>query len=175
MRKKLLLLLLVVALVGAVFAGCKAKPDEGESTSVPETSVSQQSTTAAGETTTAAPEETTSEAAEDNVPAFIKEGCWYFYEEEDKMAYAFVFGNGGTVEMAFFNQENVEGDDAKYTEGKAAYTLDGNTLTVSDIPSEIGMKSFVLTVEGDKLLYNGIALDKQDKVSLDYPFAHFNG
>ncbi len=176
--KKIIVVLLAAALIGAAFAGCKAKPEEG-STSVPASGVTQTSeaTTKAVEsestgavTDAAATEATTA----DNTPAFIKEGCWYFYEEEDKMAYAFLFGNDGKADIAFFNRDNVEGDDAKYFEGDATYTIDGSTLTVSNIPSAVGMSSFALTIDGSSLLYNGIKLEKQDKLSLDYPFEHFN-
>jgi len=175
MKKTVLAILLTVALIGTVMAGCHSKPEEGESSTAATSATQQASTETTGTANTETTAAVTETAAQDNVPAFIKEGCWYFYEEEDKMAYAFMFGDGGSVTVAYFNRENVEGDDAKYFEGTAQYALDGKTLTVSEIPADVGMSHFELDVDGEDLLYNGIKLDRQEKLSLDYPFEHFNG
>lgn len=179
MNKRIVTIILAVVLIGTVFAGCKAKPEQ-ESTSAAETSVTQQgeSTTKAGatDTTAAATETATTEAAtEDSTPAFLKDNCWYFYEEEDKMAYAFSFSNGNKLDIAYFNQENINGEDAKFFEGSADYTVEGNKLTISNIPSAVGLNSVELTIDGESLQYNGIKLEKRDKISLEYAFDHFNG
>lgn len=177
--KKIVTVLLALALIGTVMAGCKAKPEE-ESSTAAETSVTQQaeSTTKAGvtETTEAESEGTMTETTtEEPAPAFLTDSCWYFYEEEDKMAYAFAFSSGSKVDIAYFNQENINGEDAKFFEGSADYTLEGNKLTISNIPAAVGINSVELTVDGDSLQYNGIKLEKRDKISLEYAFDHFNG
>ncbi|MBQ9227435.1 MAG: hypothetical protein IJ168_01280 [Eubacterium sp.] len=176
MIKKWMMIFVSAALMVTLLAGCQAAPDETESTTAAESTTvvteTTEGTTQPTATETTQPTESTTEA--DSTPAFLKDGCWYFYDDEDKAAYAFVFGDDGQADIAYFSRENVEGDDAKYFEGSADYQLDGDTLTVSNIPSAVGRNSFELTVDGEALRYNGIALEQQDRLSLDYPFAHFN-
>ena len=178
MTKRLIAILLAMVLVGVVFAGCKAKPEEEESSTAADTSVSQQEETTATseeeEETTVAEEDGTATSVNDHIPPFIKEGCWYFFEEEDKMAYACDFDKGGKMTIAYFNRENVEGDDAKFFEGTADYDVKGNTLSISNIPKEVGLKSLELTIVGEQLQYNGIRLEKYDEISLEHAFNHFN-
>lgn len=117
-------------------------------------------------------QETTTEYT-DNFP-FLKQGHWYLYDEKKHCAYAFSFKNGGKAEVAYFNEYNIEGADAKYLVAACDYEMNDNVLRVTGLPSQLNEETFEFIIDGETLLYHNKALEQHDDLSLEHPFQHFN-
>ena len=96
------------------------------------------------------------------------------FDGKNRTALAFGFENGGKVSVAYFDNANIEGEDAKYLTGEADYRVSGEQLIISGLPSAVGTDSLTFTIDGTALFYNGTELDQENELSLDIPFAHFN-
>jgi len=180
--KKCLTVILCLLMICAVFAACKGKPETETETESESVSASEQVTDApssAPESTTAdesatgeTTEATTKHTAADT--SFLKKGCWYYYNDAELCAFAFVFDGKGGVSLAYFDPANVTGEDPQFFEGAAKYSVQGSQLKITSLPSALGLKEFVFDVTENGLSYQGTALEQQDRISLDYAFNHFN-
>ncbi len=138
------------------------QPETALEESTTEESTSEESTT----------EETTTEYA-DNFP-FLKQGYWYIYDEEKHCAYALSFRSGGKADIAYFNEYNVDGADAKFLTAACTYEINDNVLWVTELPSQINEDMIEIIIDGEQLLYYDKAMEQHDDLSLEHPFQHFN-
>lgn len=177
------LIVLVVA-AAAVFGYYKysaTKPAEvSESVSVSETQSEEKTTRNTTVPTTAEPttEEPTTEEATVSKEDYeaVKTGVWYLYNEKEKTAYAFEFTGKDRVEIAYFDDNNTAGLDAKYFTTSEDYeikNLEGDIVIELEDPINDN-ESFMFTLQKGKVCYGRAKLDNEDEVSLDIVFNHFN-
>lgn len=180
MNQKAILAIAAVAVVA--IAGCVAyavssdKAADNQTTST-ETTISQtQSTELTTEETTESTTETTAQSTtEKKSYPFLKKNVWYIYDDEKVVAYGFRFDDDDTVTVAYFIEDNLNGEDAKYAKNKADYKVEGDTVVITGLPDSYNTSGFNLKISGESLLdENGNKLDKQGELKLEYPFDHFN-
>ena len=101
---------------------------------------------------------------------------WYLYNEKEKTAYAFEFTGKDRVEIAYFDDNNTAGLDAKYFTTSEDYeikNLEGDIVIELEDPINDN-ESFMFTLQKGKVCYGRAKLDNEDEVSLDIVFNHFN-
>lgn len=174
-------LIAVIACVAIAAAGLGAGYAVGVNKNQPTTETTTKAPATELTDTTAAVTDTTAEAtsAEESTEArvdlsFANKGYWYVYDEDSKTAYAISFSGKNKVKLAYFNRENVEGDDAKYYSGDATYSVAGDTVTISGLPSDASLKTIELKVKDSKFFYKDVEVKNNDKLTIDIPFEHYN-
>lgn len=180
MKNKVLVAIICVAVViisgGIVVAvtqngGNETTTNVTESTTETTETVSQteESTSESTTETTTAPTE-----AKANYP-FLKKSVWYLYDDAKRVAYGFKFDDEDDVIVAYFDEDNINGEDAKYSKDKVDYKIENGVIVVTDLPEDYGVSVFKFTISGEDLKdESGNTLEKQADLKLEYPFDHFN-
>ncbi len=181
MNKKAILAIVLAAVIiigaGVGFTLNRNKIKDNTTTTQP-VSVSQESTSQ-GDTTTENTEtekssttETTTEAK--NPYPFLYQGYWYFYNDEATSAIAIQFSGDDDVNIAYFDEYNVMGEDPKYFKGDADYKIIDGKIVIDDLPDVAGIESFILDIDGETLKYGETELEHFDDLSLEHAYNHFN-
>ncbi len=188
MNKKAIIAIVAVVVViigaGAGFALTRSTdekttaPSETQTATaqtVTEESTSAESTTAA-ETSSEAVSESTTEAVSADNNAFVRKGVWFYFDENNREAYAFDFTtDDDDVTITYYNTENIDGEDAKPTIGDGDWKIVDGKLIVDDISSNIDKGSFTFEIKGNDIIASdGSKLENKDKASLGYAYNHFN-
>ena len=178
--KGIIALILCAVCICSVFTACRSNNAEEETSAAGETYSQSSENNTESQPLTTEPQETASDTTKTETTrnsadvSFAKNGYWYLFDADKKVAYAFAFSGDSKVSLAYFDNANIEGEDAQYFTGDAAYSVKDNKLIIKDIPSAVGIKTIELTIGDNSLTYNGTALEKADELTLDIPFEHFN-
>ena len=166
----------VVVIGGCVAYAVSTNSKKDETTTVESTVSQTQSVESTTEKTTETTTETTTEATTEKKDySFLKDNVWYIYDDEKVVAYGFRFEDDDSVTVAYFIEDNLNGEDAKYSKNKVSYKVEGDKVVITGLPESYNTSGFTLKISGDSLLdESGKALDKQKDLQLEYPFDHFN-
>ena len=176
----IVLIIILLALAAALVYAFTFKPNlpmVRTTTATTEVTTAEASTTQTTTTETTTTETTTSETTTETTTqptAFYQKGIWYYYDEKATEAYAFTFKKNGEADVAYFNTGNLMGEDAQYFKGYCRYEASDTEIKLTKLPSPIPQATLTITVDGETLKVNDTKLEKQKKVSLDYPVEHFN-
>lgn len=102
----------------------------------------------------------------------IKGSWWYLYNDEQKVCYAFYFGDNSRVDLAYFDDGVLQGED--YKSGYSIYTQDGENIILRYLPDSFPIKNFTFTVKDDKVYLNDEALSNGSYPSNENFIEHFN-
>lgn len=117
---------------------------------------------------------TTKEGATKSEVAFLTNNqWWYYFDIANREAYAFHFDDKMNVEIAFFNDSNIDGEDAKFFNGNSTYTVENGKIIMKYLPDALPIKNFELTIKDNKLFNVDDKLAPHDDLSLDYPVGYF--
>lgn len=102
----------------------------------------------------------------------VKDSWWYLYDDGQKACYAFYFGDNNRVDLAYFDDTVLQGED--YKSGYSVYTQDGDDIILRYLPDSFPIKNFTFTVKDNKLYLNGEALSNGSSPSNENFIKHFN-
>ena len=102
----------------------------------------------------------------------VKRIWWYLYNDEQKVCYAFYFGDNSRVDLAYFDDSVLQGED--YKSGYSVYTQDGENIILRYLPDSFPIKNFTFTVKDDKIYLNDEALSNGSSPSNENFIEHFN-
>ena len=102
----------------------------------------------------------------------VKGIWWYLYNDEQKVCYAFYFGDNSRVDLAYFDDDVLQGED--YKSGYSIYTQDGENIILRYLPDSFPIKNFTFTVKDDKVYLNDEALSNGSYPSNENFIEHFN-
>lgn len=102
-----------------------------------------------------------------------KDEWWYYFDIQNREAYAFRFSKDMNVDIAFFNSSNIDGEDAKYFNGNSTYSIENGKVVMKYLPDALKIKNFELTIKDNKLFFEDDKLAPHDDLSLDYPVGYF--
>lgn len=102
----------------------------------------------------------------------VKGIWWYLYNDEQKVCYAFYFGDNNRVDLAYFDGDVLQGED--YKSGYSVYTQDGENIILRYLPDSFPIKNFTFTVKDDKIYLNDEALSNGSSPSNENFIEHFN-
>ncbi len=187
--KKFTAIILSVLMAALAFSSCSAKPEtKGSAESESKSEAVEATTEAVTEATTAEKvteelttektEELTSEATTEAKPdySFLQSGVWYLYNDDEKTAYAFEFTSDSKVDVSYFDSNNTQGLDAKYSTESENYTVnvvEGETILELADPVNRN-ESFMFTLKKNAVYFGKEKLASEKEVSLDLVFSHFN-
>ncbi len=181
-KKSTLIIIVIAALViGAGAAVALMPKTQNNLTTTEATTVTQseaaESTTAAPKTQSTTESTTTEETSAEEDNSFLYKGIWYYFDDAKREAYAFQFTDDDDVTVSYFDESNVDGEDAKFFTGKADYKVENGVLLIDDLPSSIPEKAFVFKVK-DNVIFdennNKLELQNKNKASVELPYDHFN-
>ncbi len=180
-KKSTVIILVIAALIIGVGTAVAFMYKGGEEqVTTTESTVSQseavESTTAESETQSTT-ESTTAETTTAPDYSFLESGIWYYYADSSREAYAFQFTDEDDVNISYFDESNLDGEDAKFFTGGADYKVENSALIIDDVPASISVKKFVFKIDGQDIIdENGNKLEKvnKKKPSVEPPFNHFN-
>lgn len=172
----------VIAVIAVIIIGVCAgyfianrSNDEAESQAQTTAAAVTESTVPATTQVASTEAETEAQTTEPSVDiTFAKKGYWYLYDEDSRVAYAFAFEGTSKVKLAYFNTDNINGEDAKFYTGDATFSVKDDKLIINNLPSDSVMNVVELTVKDSKLYFNNRELENKEELSLDIPFEHFN-
>ncbi len=183
-KKSTVIILVIAALIigaGAAVAFMYKGGGDKVTTTAPTVSQSEavESTDA---TTEAQTESTTLESTTESTTAapdysFLKSGIWYYYVDSSREAYAFQFTDDDDVNVSYFDESNIDGEDAKFFTGDGDYKVENSSLIIDDVPSSVPVKKFVFKIDGENIIdenENKLEMVKKNKPSVEPPFNHFN-
>lgn len=186
MKKKILILICVVVIIvaGAVTLALLHGNDDAEPTSTTTDINNVEETHKVSEThtmpTVSVSEielddmSTTNEDATKAEMSFLKNNeWWYYFDIQNREAYAFHFNDDMGVDIAFFNSSNIDSEDAKYFTGYSTYTIDNGKIIMKYLPDALTIKNFELTIKDNKLFFVDDKLAPHDDLSVDYPVGYF--
>lgn len=188
-NKKIVAILVVLAIVICAVAGVlivkqnKAKQKDDQATSVSEVT-DDKATTAVNppvtHTTVSVVNEpdvkaktTKADQTEAQMSFLLKDKWWYYFDVENRECYAFSFKKSGDMDVAYFNNKNIDIGDAKYFTGTSTFTIDGNKAVIKYLPDALPIKNFDLEIKDNKLFFKDNKLAPHDDLSLDYPVGFF--
>lgn len=116
---------------------------------------------------------TDEDATKAEVDFVTKDQWWYYFDIQNREAYAFHFDDEMNVEIAFFNSSNIDSEDAKYFTGNSTYTIENGKIIMKYLPDALTIKSFELTIKDNKLFSVDDKLAPHDDLSVDYPVGYF--
>lgn len=125
------------------------------------------------ETVTVDPNPATEQDISAQVDFLVKGEWWYYFDIQARECYAFKFDEDMNMQVAFFNSDNIDGEDAQYFTGTSTYTIVGNNIELRYLPDALTKKSFDLTIKGNKLFNVDDKMAQHDDLSLDYPVGYF--
>lgn len=102
----------------------------------------------------------------------VKGIWWYLYNDEQKVCYAFYFGDNSRVDLAYFDDDVLQGED--YKSGYSVYTQDGENIILRYLPDSFPIKNFTFTVKDDKIYLSDEALSNGSSPSNENFIKHFN-
>ena len=102
----------------------------------------------------------------------VKRIWWYLYNDEQKVCYAFYFGDNSRVDLAYFDDGVLQGED--YKSGYSVYTQNGDDIILRYLPDIFPIKNFTFTVKDDKIYLNDEALSNGSSPSNENFIKHFN-
>lgn len=202
-KKKLIIIIAVccVVIAGVVFAVINAKQDDKKQETTTQTTVTTTAQTTTEEETVISVEENTLESQEDQSTTVaptvnlkneavdkettkakknnvniknISQNYWYLFDDENYICYAFKFNEkGNKVDLAYFSPDVIQGLDAKFTTGYSVYKINGNDITMKNLPDEFPIKKFTFTVKNNKVYYNKTELVKENELNLQTAIAHY--
>lgn len=98
---------------------------------------------------------------------------WYYFDIENRECYAFSFKEDGNMDVAYFNNKNIDVGDAKYFTGSSTYTIENDKIIIKYLPDALNIKNFELTIKDNKLFNVDDKMAPHDDLSLDYPVGYF--
>lgn len=104
---------------------------------------------------------------------FIKNGLWYLFDDENTVCYVFSFGDNKNVDLAIFNQSNINGEDPQYFEGYSTYEINSNILKVKIPASFDKNEQKILKIKNKNLYFDNIKLENHKDLKMDYVLNHF--
>ncbi len=105
--------------------------------------------------------------------SFITNGYWYLFDDENTICYVFSFKDNGNVDLAIFNEANINGEDPQYFEGYSTYNINSNDLKVKIPASFDKTEQKFLKIENEKLYFGNVKLEKYKNLKMDYAIEHF--
>ncbi len=113
------------------------------------------------------------DATKKQVDFLLGNTWWYYFDITNRECYAFSFKKDGNMDIAYFNNKNIDVGDAKYFTGTSTYSVDGDKIVIKYLPDALKIKNFELTIKGNKLFNVDDKLAPHDDLSLDYPVGYF--
>lgn len=116
---------------------------------------------------------TKQDATKKQVDFLLGNAWWYYFDIENRECYAFSFKKDGNLDIAYFNNKNIDVGDAKYFTGTSTYTVENDKIIIKYLPDALKIKSFELTIKDNKLFNVDDKLAPHDDLSLDYPVGYY--
>lgn len=102
----------------------------------------------------------------------VKYRWWYLYNNDKKTCYAFYLGDNSRVDLAYFDDTVLQGEN--YKSGYSVYTQDGDDIILRHLPDSFPIKNFTFTLKDGKLYLNGEELIIGSSPSNENFIKHFN-
>lgn len=175
-------LVVVIATVVAVFSLNGKKDDTSDinsSNSTVATAQSQTTTekstapTTTIETSQADLDQSTETTSSDKQLAVLTNGYWYYYDTQNRLCYVFKFNENENVDLVLYDSDNIDNEDPEYFSGYSTYSLNGDTVTMKNLPDALPQKEFEFTIDGSKLMYGDTSVAQHDELTVDYAIGYF--
>lgn len=102
----------------------------------------------------------------------VKYHWWYIYDNDKKTCYAFYLGDNSRVDLAYFDDTVLQGED--YKSGYSVYTQDGDDIILRHLPDSFPIKNFTFTVRDGKMYLDNKELTNGSSPSNENFIKHFN-